>query len=833
MPGPTGDDDPPVFVGALRFRGPGVRGFAGTNELEIDGVGTGTTQGSILVSAGTTSALRSAFTLSNSNNVSFGINSAGVVTATASVASSLTAIRVSAGTTSNLLSALTLSNSNGLSFGLDGSTLTASHDGARSFRLSGFGNDSTFTALTETAISASLIHLPSHPFATRVSTANVYFRMSGSSIAAYAFMNFQNDLVARVSFENGGGVTFAGTTVNDAGQGRRMAIGASIATSLTAIRVSAGTTSNLLSAITFSGGATAFNTATPENVSFGLNGSTMTAIAPIRFSAGTTAFQHTLVSFQDAGNVSFGIDTNAGSIPRLTATATVAATRDIGIISHIGGNVVSSVSRLAFSNASNVTWSLSTAANAATIIASVAPGGGGGGIAASAAGSSQSAGTVVWSNSHNVSFGMNGSTITASVTVATSLTNIRISAGTEAILGSQVSFANSNGVSFGLNVSTITASYAEAMGLVSHIGGNSVADVTRLAFSNASNVTWSLSTAASAVTVLASVAAAGGGGIAMLDDGTTITSGSVRAHSGVDFSSLFSAGIGGNSTRNVQLGFAGTNLTGQAHMRAHHSTNGNGEAFTRINFLNSNGVTFGVQSNEAAAGERRVDVTASVAAGGSANLWRNFLNVTASQAININSASGSLFVSPLGFGEPFPANMTIRSLDLLVSGNGSTQTNSSYGVTFRGALYTLANSTQLSLVNSFSFSSSGQSTASANRNSSVNGIRWMVISSGHWSSAPVLSAGVNYWFALNQGSGGINVFTNVVFQTGPNMNVGANYAGTVGQASSTAMSSRFAPFVGHFATSTPPSTLGTAGLACGGAFSVASPMIQFRDGVFQ
>ena len=36
--------------------------------------------------------------------------------------------------------------------------------------------------------------------------------------------------------------------------------------------------------------------------------------------------------------------------------------------------------------------------------------GGGGGIAASAAGASQSAGTIVWSNANNVSFGMNGST---------------------------------------------------------------------------------------------------------------------------------------------------------------------------------------------------------------------------------------------------------------------------------------------------------------------------------------------------------------------------------------------------------------------------------------
>jgi hypothetical protein len=42
VPGPTGDIDPPLFVGALRFRGNGFRVWAGTNEAELDGGGGGT-----------------------------------------------------------------------------------------------------------------------------------------------------------------------------------------------------------------------------------------------------------------------------------------------------------------------------------------------------------------------------------------------------------------------------------------------------------------------------------------------------------------------------------------------------------------------------------------------------------------------------------------------------------------------------------------------------------------------------------------------------------------------------------------------------------------------
>jgi hypothetical protein len=74
--------------------------------------------GSINISAGTTSNLATAFTFSNSNNVSFGLGNS-TITASA-------AFNLSAGTTSNNLSGVTFSNANGISFGLDGSVVTAS-----------------------------------------------------------------------------------------------------------------------------------------------------------------------------------------------------------------------------------------------------------------------------------------------------------------------------------------------------------------------------------------------------------------------------------------------------------------------------------------------------------------------------------------------------------------------------------------------------------------------------------------------------------------------------------------------------------------------------------
>lgn len=80
-------------------------------------------------------------------------------------------------------------------------------------------------------------------------------------------------------------------------------------------------------------------------------------------------------------------------------------------------------------------------------------GGGGGGAALSAGTQSVNTGTVVFSNSNNITFGMAGSSrITGSY-------NFNASAGTTSNNLNSLKFADSNGISFGLNASTITASH--------------------------------------------------------------------------------------------------------------------------------------------------------------------------------------------------------------------------------------------------------------------------------------------------------------------------------------------------------------------------------------
>ena len=80
-------------------------------------------------------------------------------------------------------------------------------------------------------------------------------------------------------------------------------------------------------------------------------------------------------------------------------------------------------------------------------------------LAISAVASSVSSGTVVFSNSNNVSFGMSGSTITASAGAAGG-GGVAISAGSQSVSTGTVSFANSNGITFGMSGSSrITASF--------------------------------------------------------------------------------------------------------------------------------------------------------------------------------------------------------------------------------------------------------------------------------------------------------------------------------------------------------------------------------------
>lgn len=347
---------------------------------------------------------------------------------TASVALGLAAMNVIGGTGQAQVQHISFSNVANHTFGLSTTTvanfgkialITASIYALKFINLSNLSNE-ILSVSDATGTSLGNVSLRFPQLATELSTAfsvaNVAWRFSGNAtgfaLAHQSYIDGGSTVPAQaVSFSNANGVSFSVQTSNVAGIGRIAQVVASVGAGGAAGSISAGTTNVAL------GQAVLSNS---NNVSFGLNGSTITASASdLRF----------------------------------------------GLISHSGGNSVGSATALVFSNANNVTWSLSTNAGGGTVLASVATFLGIGAI--SAAGNSVSSGSVVFSNSNNVSFGMAGSTITASA----SLPALAISAAGASASAGTVVFSNSNGVTFGQAGSTVTAS-VNAGGGVTYDGFN-------------------------------------------------------------------------------------------------------------------------------------------------------------------------------------------------------------------------------------------------------------------------------------------------------------------------------------------------------------------------
>lgn len=815
---------------------------------------------------------------------------------------------VSAGTQMLTSGTLSFVNSNGASFGLSQSSLlTMSYDGLRAIS-DGISQLSNGTVIVQSG------------FAFQVSTVvvapNVKFQISNGSLLARAFVEIQGAQAYGLSFNNSNGVSFGASTVDIATLGRIINFTASAAPQLGLLSHIGGSSVTNATRLAFSNA---------NGVSFTLS----TAASAATLLASVAA--QTSLSFSNTNGVSFGI---AGST--LTASAN---DQSIGLVSHVGGNSVSAVTRLAFSNASNVTWSLSTAAGGATVIASVAAAAAGAnplqltnsassvsatqllfsdangfswllstaasaatlsgsfaaiksisagagnitngalafadnagaawGIAgstitlrpfvmasdsvssvmysrlvlansnnvslgistaasiatltasfalrASAGASSADVSNLVFTNTNNVGFALSTNAAGATVRAAAS---INISAGANTGAQSVLSFADGSGVSFGLNLSTITASVAPQIGVVSHIGGNVVSSVTRLAFSNASNVTFSLSTAANAATVLASVAAGAAGGVALADVyGNTVTGGTVVLSVGANstISNLWSAGTLSN---NVNFGFNGSSITAQALIRVSDDSNGSGNAATRINFLNANGISWGMSTAQSAAGDRMVNITASQFVP-SLLAYQNWVGNDAGAFAGFaanNGTQSSVWFGPLHQqGLPMPGNITANTLGFMISNAGAVSSNSTWGLTIRLGLYTLVNSTQLSLVNSVLHTQSATTQGTAQRNAEQTGRRFVSIHSSQWSAQPVLSYGVHYWLAYVHTQQNLSGSIMMAPAGG-----GGNYFGFLGESVS-ATFMRFPMFGGALSTTNIPGSIGATQILTQTSIVVNSP----------
>jgi hypothetical protein len=211
----------------------------------------------------------------------------------------------------------------------------------------------------------------------------------------------------------------------------------------------------------------------------------------------------------------------------------------------------------------------------------------------------QTSGTVIWSNSNGVSFGLNAGTLTASV-AAGGDGGVAVSAGTASQSTGTVIFSNSNGITFGLSAGTLTGSVAGASaGIAAVSGGTTLATSGTLVFSNANGVTFGVN----GNTITASTQIDTSPFYDNLDFGAT-NSAAIGAFAFTgSHRSLFLGPLDGNhvefpdnitaSTMHLNLSLSGSTATATAAFTSNFYLGIYTENGTRLSLMNSVNASFG------------------------------------------------------------------------------------------------------------------------------------------------------------------------------------------------------------------------------------------------
>lgn len=236
-------------------------------------------------------------------------------------------------------------------------------------------------------------------------------------------------------------------TIIDAILRRLAAVEATPPGGISAINLSAGTTSQNLSKVTF---------ANSNGVSFGLSGSVITASAAgaaggVAMAAGTQTATSGTVGFGNANGVTFGM---AGS-SQITASHNGLTSQSNQAVSAANGSAT--FQTLSFANSNGLSFSTGTQGlfgsytvpSTAGLLSA---------LPTEAGGATQSVASLKFSDAGGVTFGFDGASILTAKVNADLISAINVSAGTTSRNLSAVTFGNGGNVSFGLNGSVVTAS---------------------------------------------------------------------------------------------------------------------------------------------------------------------------------------------------------------------------------------------------------------------------------------------------------------------------------------------------------------------------------------
>jgi len=678
--------------------------------------------GGAAVSAGTNVVSSGTAVFSNSNGISFGMNTNGVVTA--SVAGTVAGggqMNISAGTTSNNISSLAFVNGGGVSFGLNSNSITATVASQTNQSVGAYAVSNTTQGTSGTLDARSLSFNGAGGVSVGYSNGSIVISgATGGAGGAGVSAGTQSVSTGTVVYSNSNNITFGMS-------------GSSRVTASYAFNVSAGTTSNNLNSLSFSNGS---------GVSFGLNAGTVTAsvAAQTNQTVGAYAVSNTTqnssttldarsLSFQGAGAVSVGYSNGSVVISAAAGAQSVQtiglygssqttgqsssstvdarsltmvgagmisvgmsggsfvvsspATTDLPQISigqstggNTSGNTGMVTGQMVLAGGNNITLSGSTNAGSMTISV-IGGAGAGGGAAISAGTQSVSTGTVAFSNSNNVTFGMSGSNVvTASVSQSlgfyaigntTQNSSTTLAAGTLSYnaLGA-MTMGYSNG---SIQVSAPATSSLSATGIVSlSVNGSTISIGASQSAQTVGAYAVSNTTQSSSGTLDArSLSFQGAGGVSVgYSNGSVVISGGAVGGGGAAISagtqSVSTGTVVYSNSNNITFGMSGSSrVTASYAFNISAGTTSNN--LNSISFSNGSNVSFGLNAGT---------LTASVA--------------TSLTAVNISAGTTSNNVSQLSFSNGSGVSFGINSNTITAS--VAAQTNQSVG------LYALGNTTQ-------------------------------------------------------------------------------------------------------------------------------------------
>lgn len=634
--------------------------------------------GSLNVSAGATSNNLTNLVFSNSNSVSFGLNSSTITASFSQTVQTQNMVSL-LGSTGNV----SFGNANGITFGGNASTITASHNALTSQSVQTQGLQAA-SAGTQVQTSGTLNFINSGGLSWGMSNSSQITGVVGAVRIVTANGSSLSD-IKTLQFDNSNGVTFGlstgagiGTiTASHNGLTTAAASNHSHGNPTLALTNLSGTTASNSAGLTLSlsaaaggGGADGYNilaagtqTAGSANtvvfsnsngLTFGMsnssvitashNGITQQSTQPVALSGSNGSFNFSTATFGNLNGMSFY--TSNGS---MVGSYTVPTQTNQTVGGYFVGNTTGQSS-------SSTVDARSISIDGAGIVSA---GWSNGSIRVSATQSNQAWSgsnasstfqTLSFNNANGVSWSNNGGAVQASYTVPT-LTNssLTMQAGASTLSSvSRVAFGDGNGVSFGASTSnngsiTITASHN---GLTSQSNQNVTAAnggfaFQTLSFSNVNGISFGTS-AGSAITAshnALTTARASNDAIGLNTAQSNVTwtvnsaglSLDARGYAGTG-TTFNGANISGSITQNsngLQLSLsagAGGGVTPVA------SASNGSFSFTTLNFSNANNVTFGTSAGSI--------VTASVAAPGAA-AENNWVNLLGANTAGNTTASGS------------------------------------------------------------------------------------------------------------------------------------------------------------------------------------------------